>query len=77
MPKNQHLTGWSAVEEFIDQVNAKLESTGMSVAKLAEESHISRQHIYRILSGEYNVSMSAAQSIAEVLNLKIATLDVA
>lgn len=77
MPKIQHLeSGWSAVEEFIEQVNAKLEETGMSVASLATTTGISRQHIYRILSGEYNPSMAAAQSIADALGLRISTVEV-
>jgi DNA-binding phage protein len=74
MPKIQHLSGWEALNEFIEQVNARLEMTGMTITTLAEETGISRQHLYRILTGEHNLSMAAAQSIAEVLGLKIATV---
>lgn len=77
MPKIQHLeTGWSAVEEFIQQVRARLSESEMSISDLAKETGISRQHIHRILSGEYNISMAAAQSIADVLGLKISTVEV-
>lgn len=52
---------------------AILES-GMPISRIAEKSNISRQHIYKLMNGEKNVSTNTLQNICSALNISIASL---
>jgi gp16 family phage-associated protein len=67
----------SAVEEFIEQVRARLAETGMSISELARNAGVGRPYLHRILGGEQVPSLTNAEAIARVLGLKITTLNVA
>jgi transcriptional regulator with XRE-family HTH domain len=65
---------YSAVTDFIEQVNSKLDESGMSISELARLSGVARPYIHRILSGEQVPSLTIAEAIAGALDLRIATL---
>jgi transcriptional regulator with XRE-family HTH domain len=67
----------TAVEEFIEQVNARLDQTGMSISELARTAQVGRPYLHRILSGEQVPSLTIAEAIANAIGLKITTLNVA
>lgn len=74
MNTTQHKRKQSAVDEFIGQVKRQLKKTGMTMTQLAEASDVSREYIYRILSGEQNPSMEIAEKIAKPLGLTVQTV---
>lgn len=67
----------TAVEEFIEQVRARLVETGMSISELARNAGVGRPYLHRVLSGEQVPSLTNAEAVANALGLKITTLNVA
>lgn len=62
------------MREFILAVESQMKSKGVSVAKLAEKTGLSRPYIYRVLNGTCVPTLGVADNIARNLGLKIKTV---
>lgn len=62
--------------ERIGQEIAQLrQERGLSVMQLAGLCNVSRQNIYKIEDGRYNVSIDILQKICNALNVELAIVD--
>lgn len=77
MATGQRIRRHNAVNDFIEQVEARLEETGMTMTELAERSKVAREYIYRILSRKQVPSLAIAEKIAAALGLSVQTVDAA
>ena len=57
-------------EAFLLALKNVVEATG-STQKIANESNISRQHLYRILSGDGNPTLETLTSVLQAVGLSI------
>lgn len=59
------------MSEFAKAIVNAIEERGISITELAEKSHVTRQHLYRIMAGEHAPSLAVAERIASVLDLQL------
>jgi transcriptional regulator with XRE-family HTH domain len=77
MQTKQPIRRHIAVNNFIEEVNARMLETGITISELARRAHVTRPYIHRILSGQQVPSLTIADAIAKALGLQITTTNVA
>lgn len=60
--------------ELYKLLKKAIAESGLPISRISEMSGVSRQHIYKIVSGEKNISLKTLQKICNAINISPATL---